>query len=240
LDSVIVRIDLAGPNTSLIHKIPPTVVKAAQEKFPIAEPRRSFEGELKVDPFGHKISGGNISEGVNWIYHGAKREKTLTLSPEAVFIVYKDYSSFTSLRDDFLSVVQPYFEHFNIPAMRFGLRYINHIQLAGSPFDWGDYFSDHILRSLDCIRLKEEAAKLWCEVAYNHDDMFLHFRFGLSNPDYPAKIYKRRFSLDFDAFVQGQQDYAAVEANLDRAHDLIQLEFESSITDDLRELMKAE
>ncbi len=60
------------------------------------------------------------------------------------------------------------------------------------------------------------------------------------NPDYPAPIKKKRFTLDLDAYYQGFHDKDEIQKNLDKYHDKIQELFELSITEKFRNILNEE
>lgn len=63
------------------------------------------------------------------------------------------------------------------------------------------------------------------------------FQFGVHNPDFPARVRRRLFVLDFDCFYQGLQDGNEVLDQVELFHGRIETLFESSITQSLRDMM---
>ena len=57
----------------------------------------------------------------------------------------------------------------------------------------------------------------------------------MHNPDYPAKIKKKIFVLDYDAFFTGILKQHEIEDYIKKCHRIIQQQFENSITPELRE-----
>jgi len=62
----------------------------------------------------------------------------------------------------------------------------------------------------------------------------------MPNPDFPAPIKQKIFTLDLDASYQSLQEQVEISTNLDKFHDKIQSLFEMSITANLREILNAQ
>jgi uncharacterized protein (TIGR04255 family) len=58
------------------------------------------------------------------------------------------------------------------------------------------------------------------------------------NPDYPAPIKKKIYTLDFDMYATKILDKQDIEETLDRYHEKLKLSFEEVITDELRNIME--
>ena len=59
----------------------------------------------------------------------------------------------------------------------------------------------------------------------------------MPNPDFPAVIKRKSFTLDYDAYCTQLLDKTDIPAFLDRFHDRINSSFEKVITDGLRKKM---
>lgn len=241
LKAVIARVDFAAPVDSLGRSMPPTIGNVAIKHFPISERTPTQMEELTV-------SGGNINrkkeEFFQWTYYGINREKRLVVTPGFIFVEYLRYSTFEQLKKDFLSVLKAVFTQCrDLRGGRFGLRYINKIELRDAhPLEWDNYISEGLLGLFDKFRGRQEhLTRLFniVEFRYN-DDMRLKFQFGVPNQDYPAPVRRPQFVLDLDGFTEGLQELADVEESIEVAHQRIQQLFEESITTKLREIMRAE
>ena len=58
------------------------------------------------------------------------------------------------------------------------------------------------------------------------------------NPDYPAPIKKKIYTLDFDMYVTKILNKTDIKETLDRFHEKVSEFFEDVITDDLRKIME--
>ena len=57
------------------------------------------------------------------------------------------------------------------------------------------------------------------------------------NPDYPASIKKKIYTLDYDMYVAKLLDKIDIGETIDRFHEEINRSFETIITDELRKIM---
>lgn len=74
---------------------------------------------------------------------------------------------------------------------------------------------------------------------YRVDEMTMNFRYGMFNPEYPNYLKKNDFALDYDFFSDNVIDSVdEIFQVIDRGHYEIQVLFEHSITDSLREVMQ--
>lgn len=238
LKEVIVRVDFSSPLDALASTIPPKVSNAALACFPVSEPRKALAQELQLSANAVQHRRQEFTE---WNYYGRDREKRLMISPAVIFATYSRYSTYEVLKDDFLSVLSVLFPTFpDLRASRLGLRYINHIETNdGNPLHWNEYVDERLLGLFARFTDREHVSRLFNITEFKYDDLQVKFQFGVPNPDFPAPIRRPLFVLDIDAYVQGLQDLGEISANIDRAHKQIQAMFEDSITDRLREVMRA-
>ena len=157
-----------------------------------------------------------------------------------MFVSYLKYTTFESLSDDFIAVLEPLGSFYpELHGNRLGIRYINNIELpAHDPMDWSAYIDAGLLGLFDRFNEDRAAiARLFHIAEFKYDDMLVKFQFGIPNPDFPAPVRQSAFILDIDAFVPGLIEFSDVEGIISMAHSHIQGLFESSITDALREKM---
>ncbi|MFZ0034865.1 MAG: hypothetical protein WAK60_07750 [Sedimentisphaerales bacterium] len=58
------------------------------------------------------------------------------------------------------------------------------------------------------------------------------------NPDYPAPIKKKIYTLDYDMYVTKLLGKTDIEQTLNRFHEKVNRSFEEVITDELRKIME--
>ena len=237
LTSVIARVDFPSPIAQLERQLPKVLSETVTKAFPIAEPRPAFTQELQIRPAGDVQQ--QRSEYTEWRFHGQDREKTFTIVPRAVFVEYKVYTSYEGLKNDFLGVLSRFFEFYkDTQGSRLGLRYINNIELPdGDPLNWEQYLNKSMLSLFGLYPDRQFISRAFHNLELNFDDFNLRYQFGMPNPDYPARIRKKTYALDLDAYRQGPQDFADISESLDKLHERIQEVFELSITHELRRIM---
>jgi uncharacterized protein (TIGR04255 family) len=237
LKEVIVRIDIEIPIDNFKDEIPSKLSRLILKDFPISEPKKIIGRELR-------ISGKKISEEeekfMNWIYFGKNREKKLAIDPKFVFISYREYPSFKKLKEEFSKIVKTIFDlETDIQINRLGLRYINNIYLNEKDFtNWENYINDNLTSLLSFGDNNKKLSRSISMVEYNYENIKFRFQSGMFNPDYPAKIKKKLFLLDYDAYHQGLvEDISELKRLLEDSHSLVKKYFENSIKQGLRSLM---
>ncbi len=238
LTKVIIRVDFVSSSGEINKILSTDFRKKILDVFPIPEPKKLIGKQLEITPTTTKET---IIETMNWFFHSEHKEKTLCVAADHIDIAYFKYDSFENLRHDFSHVIESFNELYkDIQITRFGLRYINTIEFPHHelPFEWGEYLSDKLLSIFNIPEEKSIIARAFHNLTLNFGDHLLRFQFGMHNPDYPASIKKKHFTLDFDAFYQGPQDISDITENIDKFHDKIEALFENSITDRLRETME--
>jgi uncharacterized protein (TIGR04255 family) len=237
LADVIVRIDYTSPIDDINLTLPKQISNKALEFFPIFEPKDIITQDMLISPEVGKVETITQRE---WNYYGKNREKRLALTSKCCFIDYSKYESFEQLKKEFMNFVKLLFEMYaDLQVMRFGLRYINNIKLDEPNLtDWKIYLGEILLSIFDISDSKEIIARVFNNLILKYDDIFLNFRYGMPNPDFPAPISQKMFVMDFDAYYSGPQDYNDLTKNIDTFHERIQKLFESLIKEPLREKMK--
>lgn len=240
LTEVIIRLDLISPLQGLDKQLPIGIMQKVKPLFPIPEPRKIIAFPLQVSSNGEESKKTKKKEEqMEWLFHGKDKEKTLSITPNSIFIQYRSYKTYEQLRDEFLSIVSFIFEKYeNAQGQRLGLRYTNDIILKdGKPLEWSDYLDKNLLCSFQFYQSSRIASRVFHNIEFNFGDFNLRYQFGMHNPDYPAPIKKKSFVLDFDAYNMGFQDKDDIHKNLDKYHDKIQELFELSMTNKLRDIL---
>jgi len=242
LKQVIARLDFVSPLTATAATLPTPLSQEIMKRFPIPEPGKAVAQELQISaPQG--LVGGKRTEHSVWTFHSKERDKKLALHPAALILEIDRYQTYEVLKSDFVPVVAALLAAAQeAQPSRLGLRYINLIALDGdNPFDWDGLINAQLLHTLKVPSEgdRDKLARAFNIVDLALDDFNLRYQFGMSNPDYPAKIRRRMFVVDLDGYVQGALDKNEIEHLLDTFHSKIQEYFEFSITNELRERMNA-
>lgn len=214
-----------------------SVYAPVKERFPITEEKKVIGKELLI---GQNITKERSIESKEWHYYGKNREKHLSISPNNMFIEYDKYEYFEKLREDFLSVSNALFDAYpKLQVQRLGLRYIDNIEISeGNPTDWDKYLKPELNTIFNLADDKVKVSRAFHVLEFNYGDDMLRFQFGMFNPDYPAPIKKKIYTLDFDMYTTRLLDKIDIEETLNRYHIKLNHWFEEVITDELRNLME--
>jgi uncharacterized protein (TIGR04255 family) len=238
LKEVIVKIDFAIPIEKLEKSIPAKLVSSIVENFPIVEPTDIVMHEIAVEGSSIKSKGTAIKQ---WGYFTKDRNQQLVVSSQSAFVQYKRYNSYEETKEQFGSVIEALNAVFpGTIVSRFGLRYINQIDApVADPTRWDEYFDQKLLCGRSFFEAEEDITRLITIAELKYDDIAVRFQFGMPNPDYPASQKRPLFVLDMDASISQAHELTDVLSNMDDAHTRIQVLFERSITQALREKMNA-
>ena len=206
LKEAIARIDFVAPVEGLEKTLPPKLAKALSQYFPINEPIDAIARELQ-------LTGDQVQQRETrfkqWNFFGKEREKQLSLAPAYMFVTYKRYTTFEDMKTQVSAVVDAVAKAFpDTRAGRFGLRYINSIEILDlpTPTSWGEYITDALLGTMGFFTQPEHLTRFIQIAELKYGDLDVRFQFGMPNPDYPAMIKRAQFVLDLDAYVQTAHD----------------------------------
>jgi len=239
LSEVAVQIDFLEPPDPLNGKVLPGNIQAELKKyFPIYEPGSASSHELTFSEEGIAASREEFQQ---WVYHGNEREKTISINKKQVIVRTSDYSTYENLKDNVLSPINAISSQDPEKYVsRTGLRYVNiYPDLLTSMDDASTYFSSMLSGPLASLDNAENCSRSFLITEYIYEDVKVRMQTGVYNPDYPARIKKRDFIIDIDAYSDTPHQFVEVGKTLDQLHQCIQVHFESSITRALREKMNA-
>lgn len=236
LNKVIVKIDFDTPLPIATKGPSKSIYTIVKERFPITEEKRIIGKEFLIGP---DVTKERSIEKKEWHYYGKNREKRLAVSPDFMFIEYKKYEYYKILRDDFLSVLDALFHAYpKIQVKRLGLRYIDNIIIPDEkPLEWDKYLKPELNSIFTIADNVSQISRAFHVLEFNYGEDSLRFQFGMFNPDYPAPIKKKAYTLDHDMYVTKILDKSDIEETLNRFHQNIVDSFEKVITDDLRKIM---
>lgn len=236
LESVIVKIDFDTPLQIKKEGPSKSVYAPVKDRFPITEEKKVIGKEFLI---GLNVAKQRSIEKREWHYYGKKREKRLSVSPEFMYIEYFKYEHYEQLRDDFVSVSNALFDAYpKTQVKRLGLRYIDKIQPdTGDPTDWTEYLIPQLNSIFSIASNKNTISRAFHVLEFNYDGESLRFQFGMLNPDYPATIKKKIYTLDYDMYAEQILEKDDIVVFLDKFHQKVSESFEEVITDKLRKLM---
>lgn len=214
-------------------------------------PRRGMDQKIRFDTINVLIDPNkpNMSnaqkeslEGIQREYYAGKNK--VILSNKFAIYEINEYDTFEFHYQVFQSILLSIYTKQRITSARIGIRYINifgveNIKLRknmfspeiSATFSAKEYIYDNGLHLIRAMNLNE----------YQIENMFLNFRFGMYNPDYPNPLSKESLALDYDCFTTEPLDNMdEVLRTVVRGHDAIQELFEASISDSLRKVLNHE
>jgi uncharacterized protein (TIGR04255 family) len=146
LTNVIARIDFPNPlpiQDSLSLKLTETILKS----FPVAEPGTIRSSGVTFD----KEKGVSVVQDTldkQWTFYNADRSKNIMITKNFLNMTYNKYETFEPFKKDFIDIITTLFAEYkdNLIVSRFGLRYINEIEInEPNPLDWNKYIHDSLI-----------------------------------------------------------------------------------------------
>ena len=243
LKQVIVRLDFFG-YVQLEHLMSDFLQKTIKTAFPNVGLQQLVRfGDLSInlssagEPIENKVVLGNR------LTYSDNENNKLHISNKSIVFQINKYDSFDYLKQKICPIIESLFNVAqSLSIIRSGLRYVNIFNVEGiRPLK--KYFNNQVASSLESLSpssLQElEMTRKICLAEFRTTDLFVNFRYGYINPDYPQTLRKEDFTLDYDCFKKEQMISAKeVFDFIDEGHYYVQKLFENSITDSLREAIK--
>ncbi|MBU1851842.1 MAG: TIGR04255 family protein, partial [Candidatus Omnitrophica bacterium] len=149
---------------------------------------------------------------------------------------YETYEQFSSMANDTIKLLM---EFCNVSQIiRLGLRYINQIKLPrGNPFSWNTYLDSSLTTNVaKFYGGKESLARAMSQLIVVFEAYKMNYNYGFYNSEYPGKISRKEFALDFDCYTQ-DVGIGECEKYLTIFNNKITEYFEGYIKDGLRTIM---
>ena len=235
LENVVCRLDY-HPILLIQSTISPEFQESIRGILPIFEEQKGIESTIKLSNGKPESESRPVS---NWIFQDQKKKFKLTITYN--FIAFEDFA-YSSL-EPYLEIIKNILDLFesayeNISYKRIGLRYINKVQFSeGDPLDWSQYIAEPLIHSLDSFIVdKNELSRAMNQFVINRDEYLVTVNFGIHNGEFPAKIARREYILDYDCHSAEIAD-SGVISQLKQFNDTIVELFEKSINTDLKNEM---
>jgi len=239
LHSVIFRLDYS-PILLLDEQLKPDFQEAIRQEFPKLDVEMQNVVELKVD-FKNKKKSVEIIKTYK-VWHFLNKEKSYKINICNNFFSiecfkYKHFEGFAEIAKHVFSTFYLYYKP--LDCKRLGLRYINKIIIReGHSLEWSDYIAVPLVYSIEnFIGGRSELSRAMSQFTLNRGDYNLIVNFGISNDEYPSRISRKEFILDYDCYTQDVEENS-VEEKINKFHAEIQQLFEYSITEKLRNIME--
>lgn len=239
LTEVLVRMDF-GNEMEALNNLDKRVHESALKDFPIPNPQDFHESQILVSK--ENLKRSKNKKFTDHIYDGANREKQLKINPKRIVIIHYQFNQFENLVTEFSQIINSLFECLpEIYGKRLGLRYINEFNIKDleSPLSWEGLIQKKLIEMLKFPNksLSQHLSRSFNNMEFNFDDYNTRFQYGIFNPDYPSKVKKNQFIMDFDSYSNKSLDIQDIPDQLNTLHSSIQDLFEDSITDEMRKIL---
>ena len=197
----------------------------------LVEFETKFERGVKTDKF------KSISL---WKFIDNEKHHQVSICENYLIIENLKYLGYDNYKDIVMQIFNIFSKYYEPNINRFGLRYINEINLeTGNPFDWSDYINESLIFSLNNFfgSKQSDLCRYFGRYEMNKDDFMLTMQYGIVNSIFPNKIAKKEFVLDYDCHTKDVENKDELYKKLDLFHNEINYFFEKSITNGLRKKM---
>ncbi|HII95321.1 MAG TPA: TIGR04255 family protein [Candidatus Methanofastidiosum sp.] len=177
-----------------------------------------------------------------WRFSNIDKTISANLSFDNLNIVTKYYKNYENFKDVLFKVTKSFYENYKpVNIKRIGLRYINKINFKdGDPLDWEGYINNNLTCQLKIFNEVENSiSRSMGQIVLNNDQYNIIFNYGIYNPEFPAKVARKEFILDYDCYTNNCE-FEGIEDILVKFNLKIKELFEDSIEEKLREVMEIE
>jgi uncharacterized protein (TIGR04255 family) len=229
LKLVIFKVHFAQPEpVPFDEKASQKFITRIKKAFPDIQSRQGFTAKFTFSKDTPQYMATPIK---SWLCHDMEKTKTLGLAADGLSIEYRGADTFERQRKGYIEVLDAFVGLFpKIEIGRLGMRYINEIELKGKPFaGWRRYVHSSLLSGFRFPQDEKVFSRAYSNLTFNYGEFSVQFQYGMPNPDFPAPITKKIFTLDYDAFHQGTLTRDEVVKLLPKFHDRILDLFRSSV-----------
>ncbi len=236
LTNVVCRLDFPSILEISTH-VPDKLQNEIKEIFPYFEHKlivkysTIFDKDEKID---------RRQEMPSYQFLNNERDKSVNLTQDYLTVEFFKYNNFK----EFKNVVNKIISSFTIIYMptnfkRLGLRYVNQIILEkGNPLIWKDYINNSLIHVIDnFLNRDNHISRSMSQIILTYDDYKINFSYGIFNSEFPSRVSRKEFILDFDCYTDFVDD-----ENILGQIDLFNMEikelFEKSIKNGLRNKME--
>lgn len=136
-----------------------------------------------------------------WLFQGS--ELQIIIQYDLIQIVNLNYTDYTHFHGIITEIFNKVKDIYKPVITRIALRYINNINFpTGSTYDFAEYIDEALLNS--SLKFKDYGLKRsigQMQLAEDENDLSVNFTYGFNNSQYPNKLIKREFLLDYDCFL---------------------------------------
>jgi len=205
--------------------------------------KQDLEGVLAEVSFTTEEGSNKISQSqrkqTSYRFTEDSKSKILVLEPSVLILSILKYID----EEELYKIINPVISQFkatygNIIVKRMGLRYINNIIIPeGNAFDWSTLLDGKLTSGLEFPRDRNEISRLMSSMELKREDYAIRFVYGMFNSEYPNRIARKEFALDYDCYTREETELKDIDDKVKLFHDEIIKLFEESIGQGLREKM---
>lgn len=169
-----------------------------------------------------------------WVFKGENLQIVLqTDFLQVINLKYTTHADYHPIIDEVFNKVR---ETYKPIFTRIALRYINNIRFSeGATFDFNNLINDTLLKpTLDYKEFGLTRSIGVMNIHDQHEDINTTFTYGFVNPEFPNKIAKRDFILDYDCFIVLNVTIDSIKPFILKLRNTVNALFEKSILPDLR------
>lgn len=177
---------------------------AIKGEFPKIEEKKVVGFAAKFEK-GKSVEHAQMPEKPIFHYKDVNEKNTIILSDDHLAIESRNYINFKEFKKIIELALDTFLGFFNSPDFtRLGLRSINQIVLnKGNPFVWNRYIDPSFVSVIDrFFNRSPNIARMMSQVILTYDDYKINFNYGMHNSEFPAKISRKEFILDFDFYTE--------------------------------------
>lgn len=241
LTKVIARIDFETALDGLTSELPDQVLDELTAQFPILEVRdtQTQEVTLTVQKRQPRLEQTMSEQFKTWRFMSEDKTTLLEIDRNSATYSATCYSRYSEFVTPFIRAIDSLTAATAEPlAMRrVGLRYIDELKLAdGDPFDWTGLVSDKLTGAL-AFAAGDPMLRAMSVLELDFGGRRLRMQYGMPNPDFPARVTRRHFVIDCDAFISARVEKNDLAEELEGLNRLVYDYFERAIGPDLRNAM---
>jgi uncharacterized protein (TIGR04255 family) len=210
---------------------------------PVQNQRRRIAGGVRITPEGVQTEG-KLEEAPIWDFTDKERQRKVTISDDMFLIEYRQFESFSQLKQDFENLINIVKKHLgDFSSRRLGLRYIDIFPMGegSDPLDWDAWITPDFLVTGEHNRRedREFLSRAFNKLEYTYDDSRVIIQYGIHNPAYPSPIKARQYILDTDVSSRDVIDSDELISLLSNFEIKAKRIFEAAITAKTRDYLNA-
>ncbi|MHB8278996.1 MAG: TIGR04255 family protein [Candidatus Humimicrobiaceae bacterium] len=175
-----------------------------------------------------------------WQFTNKDKSIVTNLSQDNINITVKKYKNIQDYKKIIMDVLNNFYTEYKpIEIKRLGLRYINKIIIKeGNPYEWVGLINDQLIGQLNgFLTDNSDITRYMSQMIISKDEYGITFNYGIYNSEYPAKIARKEFILDYDCYTN-ECIFEEVENRIEKFNLEIKKLFEKSIENKLRKIME--